>query len=101
MKTSQQIQTWTESESEDKARDIIVRNNDEPTARITSFVPFTKNFVRVLVYNGAYDGPPSETISFVTPEGGKYEFNLGILCLLLLFICLYWFLEKLVKNSFC
>ncbi|XP_068206070.1 LOW QUALITY PROTEIN: neuroglian-like [Palaemon carinicauda] len=63
------IQTWTESESEDKARDIIVENNDEPRALVTSFVPFTKNYVRVLVFNGAYDGPPSESLSFVTPEG--------------------------------
>ncbi|KAG7157810.1 Neuroglian-like 2 [Homarus americanus] len=63
------IQTWTEHESEDKARDIIVENNNEPTALVTSFVPFTKNFVRVLVFNGAFDGPPSESISFNTPEG--------------------------------
>ncbi|KAK4296763.1 hypothetical protein Pmani_030767 [Petrolisthes manimaculis] len=63
------IQTWTESESQDKARDIIVGNNNEPKALVTSFVPFTKNFVRVLVFNGAYDGPPSEPINFVTPEG--------------------------------
>ncbi|KAK8743667.1 hypothetical protein OTU49_001198 [Cherax quadricarinatus] len=63
------IQTWTENESEEKARDIIVENNNEPSALVTSFVPFTKNFVRVLVFNGAYDGPPSESISFVTPEG--------------------------------
>lgn len=63
------IQTWTENESEEKARNIIVENNNEPRALVTSFVPFTKNFVRVLVFNGAYDGPPSETISFVTPEG--------------------------------
>lgn len=63
------IQTWTENESEDKARDIIVENNNEPSALVTSFVPFTKNFVRVLVFNGAYDGPPSESLGFVTPEG--------------------------------
>ncbi|XP_069981771.1 neuroglian isoform X2 [Penaeus vannamei] len=63
------IQTWTENENEEKARDIIVENNNEPSALVTSFVPYTKNFVRVLVFNGAYDGPPSETISFSTPEG--------------------------------
>ncbi|XP_076060460.1 neuroglian isoform X2 [Oratosquilla oratoria] len=63
------IQTWTESEGEDKARDIIVENNKEPRALMTSFVPYAKNFVRVLVFNGAHDGPPSEAISFVTPQG--------------------------------
>ncbi|KAK7076289.1 ATP-dependent DNA helicase chl1, partial [Halocaridina rubra] len=63
------IQTWTENESEEKARDIIVENNNEPRALVTSFVPFTKNFVRVLVFNGAYDGPPSTILSFITPEG--------------------------------
>ncbi|XP_063870133.1 neuroglian-like isoform X1 [Scylla paramamosain] len=63
------IQTWTEKETADKARDIIVENNNEPSALVTSFVPYTKNFVRVRVFNGAYDGPPSEEISFVTPEG--------------------------------
>lgn len=68
---SQQIQTWTEKETPDKARDIIVENNYEPTALVTSFVPYTKNFARVLVFNGAHDGPPSDDINFVTPEGSK------------------------------
>ncbi|KAF2352093.1 Fibronectin type III [Trinorchestia longiramus] len=63
------IQTWTEDETEAKARDVIIENNDETTAVVESFVPFTRNFARVLVFNGAHDGPPSNTIEFVTPEG--------------------------------
>ncbi|CAL4060819.1 unnamed protein product [Meganyctiphanes norvegica] len=63
------IQTWTEHESEEKARDIIVENNAEAKALVDSFVPFSKNFVRVLVFNGAHNGPPSETIHINTPEG--------------------------------
>ena len=49
-----------------------MENNNEPSALVTSFVPYTKNFVRVRVFNGAYDGPPSDVIDFVTPEGSKY-----------------------------
>lgn len=63
------IQTWTEDMTESKARDIIVENNGEPSAVVDSFVPFTKNLARVLVFNGAHDGPPSNTIDFITPEG--------------------------------
>lgn len=81
---SQQIQTWTENETPDKARDIIVENNNVPSVLVTSFVPYTKNFVRVLVFNGAYDGPESEEISFVTPEGSKYWFLAHLFSYLLL-----------------
>lgn len=38
---------------------------------VTKFIPHSKNFARVLVYNSRYNGPPSETLSFDTPEGGK------------------------------
>uniref|UniRef100_A0A2P2I497 Neuroglian-like n=1 Tax=Hirondellea gigas TaxID=1518452 RepID=A0A2P2I497_9CRUS len=63
------IQTWTEDETESKARDVIVGNNGEPSALVQSFVPYTRNYARVLVFNGAHDGPSSNTIDFVTPEG--------------------------------
>ncbi|KAL7648874.1 UNVERIFIED_CONTAM: hypothetical protein RMT77_000794 [Armadillidium vulgare] len=63
------IQTWIEGEDESKARDIIVENNNEPKALIDSFVPNTKNYVRVFVFNGAHDGPLSETIELNMPEG--------------------------------
>lgn len=43
--------------------------------------PNKKNFAQVLVYNNAGDGPASDTIDFVMPEGGKNKqltFFLGI-----------------------
>lgn len=36
---------------------------------VSKFIPHTKNYARVLVFNGRYNGPPSETLSFETPEG--------------------------------
>ena len=66
-----QIQTWTEDETEAKARDVIVENNGEPSALVQSFVPYTRNFARVLVFNGAHDGPPSNSEQFTMPEGSK------------------------------
>lgn len=32
----------------------------------------TKNLVRVLVFNGKYNGPPTEEVVIVTPEGGNF-----------------------------
>jgi len=43
--------------------------NDATRTLVTKLVPFSKNFARVLVYNGRYNGPPSETLGFETPEG--------------------------------
>lgn len=42
---------------------------------LDKFVPHTMNYARVLVFNGRYSGPPSETLSFETPEGSKYTFG--------------------------
>ncbi|KAA0202421.1 hypothetical protein HAZT_HAZT000084 [Hyalella azteca] len=67
------IQTWTEDETEAKARDVIIDNNGESSALVESFVPYTRNYARVLVFNGAHDGPPSNTIEFVTPEGSPVD----------------------------
>lgn len=66
------IQTWLEGEDSSKARDIIVENNNEPTAVIDSFIPNIINYVRVLVFNGAHDGPPSQIIELDMPEGSKF-----------------------------
>lgn len=41
-------------------------------AEITKFVPNSKNIVRILAHNSHYNGPPSQEISFDTPEGGIY-----------------------------
>ncbi|CAL4097203.1 unnamed protein product, partial [Meganyctiphanes norvegica] len=63
------IQTWTEGESEINAHEIIIENNNEGRAKVDLLAPYSRNFVRVLAFNGAYDGPPSETIIISTPEG--------------------------------
>lgn len=44
---------------------------EKTNTMVTKFIPHSKNFARVLVYNSRYNGPPSETLSFDTPEGGK------------------------------
>uniref|UniRef100_U5EU82 Putative neuronal cell adhesion molecule n=1 Tax=Corethrella appendiculata TaxID=1370023 RepID=U5EU82_9DIPT len=62
------IQTWTDTDGEDHLREIHVKV-DSTKALVTKFVPDTTNYARVLVFNGRYNGPPSNTISFDTPEG--------------------------------
>ncbi|XP_011881150.1 PREDICTED: neuroglian isoform X2 [Vollenhovia emeryi] len=63
------IQTWTEKSGEKEMREVEIRGGDKTHAEITNLVPYSKNFVRVLAYNGRYNGPSSETLSFDTPEG--------------------------------
>lgn len=62
------IQIWTEKDGEDGLREIDVKG-DKTNTMVTKFIPHSKNFARVLVYNSRYNGPPSETLSFDTPEG--------------------------------
>ncbi|XP_054278770.1 neuroglian isoform X2 [Macrosteles quadrilineatus] len=62
------VQTWTDREGEASMREIHVKG-DATRALVNRFVPHTKNYARVLVYNSRYNGPPSETLSFDTPEG--------------------------------
>jgi hypothetical protein len=70
-----QIQIWTEKDGEDGLREIDVKG-EKTNTMVTKFIPHSRNFARVLVYNSRYNGPPSETLSFDTPEGGK---DLGVL----------------------
>ncbi|XP_020282519.1 neuroglian isoform X2 [Pseudomyrmex gracilis] len=63
------IQTWTEKDGERGMREIDVRGGNKTHALITKFVPYSKNFVKILAYNGRHDGPASEILSFDTPEG--------------------------------
>lgn len=63
------IQTWTDKETEGKMREIIVTGHSTSVNAEDKFIPNSKNFARVLVFNSRYNGPPSETISFDTPEG--------------------------------
>lgn len=62
------IQTWTDKDGENGAREILVKG-DSTRVHINKFVPDSKNYVRVLVYNGRYNGPASETLNFKTMEG--------------------------------
>lgn len=61
------IQTWTADESEEHLREVIVPNN--VTEVHIDFRPYSRNFVRVCAYNDIYNGPPSDTIDLLTPEG--------------------------------
>ncbi|XP_011307618.1 neuroglian isoform X2 [Fopius arisanus] len=63
------VQTWTERDGEDGMREITLEGATGTRAIIDKFVPFSKNFVRMFVFNGRFNGPPSETLSFDTPEG--------------------------------
>ncbi|XP_065332463.1 neuroglian isoform X1 [Cloeon dipterum] len=62
------IQTWTDKEGMENMREIHV-SSDNSRALINKFVPYSKNFVRIMAYNGRFNGPPSEILSFNTPEG--------------------------------
>ena len=63
------IQTWTQEGGESKMREIIMKS-DATQALVQSFKPASRNYARILAFNGAYDGPPSdETLSIDTDEG--------------------------------
>ena len=62
------IQTWTDTTGEEKFREIIMRS-DSTQSLVRSFKPYAVNYARVLAFNGAYNGPPSNIIRIVTPEG--------------------------------
>lgn len=60
------IKIWTERK--DQVNEIQVQGGDSNTL-VKNFVPFTKNYAQVYVYNSQYNGPPSNTLSFEMPEG--------------------------------
>lgn len=64
------IEVWTDNDNEKSRREIHVKG-DATKALVTKFVPNCKNYARVFVFNGQYNGPPSEILSFDTPEGSK------------------------------
>ncbi|XP_049882057.1 neuroglian-like isoform X1 [Pectinophora gossypiella] len=61
------IQTWVDGE-EDNLKEIYVKA-DASSALVSKFKPFKKNNAQIMVYNGRFNGPPSERLTFVTPEG--------------------------------
>lgn len=46
------IQTWTEKEGEKGMRDIDIRGGNITRALVNKFIPYSKNYVRILAYNG-------------------------------------------------
>ena len=62
------IQTWTEESGAEKFREIIMKS-DTTSSLVQSFIPNSLNYARVLAFNGAFNGPASNTIKFHTPEG--------------------------------
>ncbi|XP_046753210.1 neuroglian-like [Diprion similis] len=62
------IQTWTDKNTDENITEIHV-NKDRTRFLFQKLVPFSKNYVRILAYNKRYYGPPSDTLSFETPEG--------------------------------
>ncbi|XP_057339173.1 neuroglian isoform X3 [Microplitis mediator] len=63
------IQTWTERDAEEGMREITIPGANTTSAVVDKFVPYTKNYVKILAFNGRYNGPPSEILNFNTPEG--------------------------------
>ncbi len=62
------IQTWTEESGAEKFREILMKA-DVTNSVVQSFKPNSWNYARVLAFNGAYNGPASNTVKFKTPEG--------------------------------
>lgn len=53
------IKTWSDASP---IKNEVQVQGDAVKALITNFEPFTQNYARVYVYNGKYNGPPSETL---------------------------------------
>lgn len=68
------IEVWTDSDTDKNHTETQVEG-DATRALVAKFIPHTKNYAKVFVYNGQYNGPPSEILSFDTREGSKYIFN--------------------------
>ncbi|XP_015510102.2 neuroglian [Neodiprion lecontei] len=62
------IQTWTDKSSEENMTERHI-NKGASRYLFKKLVPFSRNYVRILAYNKRYYGPPSDTLSFETPEG--------------------------------
>ncbi|XP_034938315.1 neuroglian isoform X2 [Chelonus insularis] len=63
------LQTWTEKDGEEGMREITIPGTNTTQVQVDKFIPFSTNVVRILAYNGRYNGPPSDRLVFETPEG--------------------------------
>ncbi|XP_008200376.1 neuroglian isoform X4 [Tribolium castaneum] len=61
------IKTWSDISS--PMHNEIQVQGSVAKALVDNLDPYTMNYAQVFVYNGKYNGPPSETLSFKTPEG--------------------------------
>lgn len=61
------IQTWVDGE-EDRLKEVLLKA-DATSALVSKFKPYKRNYARILVYNGVFNGPFSETLNFLAPEG--------------------------------
>lgn len=50
---------------------VFPNNDPEPSAVITDLFPYSNYKMYIVVANNRYEGPPSNSIHFSTPEGGK------------------------------
>ncbi|XP_066248839.1 neuroglian isoform X1 [Euwallacea similis] len=66
------IRTWSD---QSPIHNEIQVQGGNAKALVNTFVPNSKNYAQVYVYNGKYNGPPSETLSFHTPEGVPGEMD--------------------------
>jgi neuronal cell adhesion protein len=61
------IQTWVEGD-EENVKEILMKSNTSK-ALVDKFTPDSTNFARIMAFNDRFNGPPSNTIQFDTPEG--------------------------------
>lgn len=66
------IRTWSDTS---KIKNEIQVQGGSAQALVNNLVPYTKNYAQVYVYNGRYNGPPSEILTFDTPEGPPGEMD--------------------------
>ncbi|XP_018565737.1 neuroglian isoform X1 [Anoplophora glabripennis] len=60
------VRTWSDNSL--VAKEIQVQGGNSQ-ALVSNFDPYTKNYAQVYVFNEKYNGPPSVTLTFQTPEG--------------------------------
>lgn len=64
---------WPEYDQQrTRVKEVIIYDN-VTYAVIDKLTPNTKNFVRVLAFNGKYNSAPSDELFLYTPEGGKHS----------------------------
>lgn len=62
------IQVWSPEEPQQSLREMRVPPN-MTRVEVNLLRPFSRNLVHVMSFNDAFDGPPSERLELITPEG--------------------------------